>query len=357
MVKIFQFGDLHDSRRFSAVADFLKGRKDIDAGVFVGDLGNGWEYNTAYQEAQEEKQEILQGLNSPVSEQEMMLVQIVQQLNQFGGVKNAEKLLTAGVLGEHTEEIEEMVGICKQNEELIPEAISKYNAFVKANKADLEKAHRLPLEAALKLAERDAKQANDAFKKMGIPIVGIPGNHDLFNIYQHLNCIHWLDKQGPKTVAGIKFGGVMNWCKPLDLTVKDANLYQHVEDDVLCSDVEKDGDKDKEKKFYEQSKTIQRFKDVSIDCLVSHQGFVDKMTVPHGSYAAAKHVLDTKKPKLNFCGHVHGKGMYDDTHGYQALKSTDRFAYVVHIDDASKKIKKIEVYEWVYEDDQAKLAT
>ncbi|MBI5065479.1 hypothetical protein HZA97_04520 [Candidatus Woesearchaeota archaeon] len=349
--KIFQFGDLHDPRKYSAVRQFMQSRSDINVGVFVGDAFEGKTYAEKYQEALKKE---MSGLKNNLSPDEAKLLQIAQMVQANGGIENLEKALIENKDSELNEQISQLVGVYRQNEDKIQVAAQKQNKFVHDNKDKIQAAQKKTLEAVLGMAKKDAQAANKELSQVKQKIVGIPGNHDLVNIYEHLSAIHWLDKKGPIKVGGLSFGGMIN-CGDKDRIVPSEELYAHFEKDVPYERIEEflksNGSASDLKEFYENNAVVKRCKGQSIDCLVTHKGF-DGFAGGFGVNAGAKKAFETMKPKLQLCGHIHGAGLYDDTKGYQGLKSTEKYAYVIHVDNDTKEIEKVEVYKWVYKKDK-----
>lgn len=349
--KIFQFGDLHDPRKYSSVRQFMQSRSDIDVGVFVGDCFEGKLYAEKFQEVLKTE---MGKLNNNLTPDDAKLLQIAKIVQTNGGIEALEKALVENPDPELTDQISQIVDNYKQNEAQIQGVIQKQNKFVHDNKDKIQAAQKKSLEAVLGMAKKDAQAANKELSQVRQKIVGIPGNHDLVNIYEHLSAIHWLDKKGPIKVGGLSFGGMIN-CGDKDRIVASEELYAHFEKDVPYERIEEflknNGSASDLKEFYANNPVVQRCKGQSIDCLVTHKGF-DDFAGGFGVNAGAKRAFETMKPKLQLCGHIHGQGLYDDRKGYQGLKSTEKYAYVIHVDNDTKEIEKIEVYKWVYKKDK-----
>lgn len=217
--------------------------------------------------------------------------------------------------------------------------------------------------------------ADNMLKKSKHKYLGVLGNHDPNYVHQ-MQGIHWLDKDGPVEVKGLKIAGAQNMPETEIIQQFPKDLYAGRERDKYISDIEKfikeTGTKEDLDNFRKSNPVYQRLvketKEKTADILVAHTG-IEKLALEerkdgqkidwqYGAGLAlwAKDKVLRKEPLIMMCGHVHPQPLYLNENGYQGLRASNERAYLVHVNTETKQIEQIDVYKRVYKKTKQKAA-
>lgn len=250
------------------------------------------------------------------------------------------------------------IGVIEDAKQLVKEA---------EKTGDKENAKKLFNESIMVLIQYFLTASN-MLKQSKHKYLGVLGNHDPNDVHQ-MQGIHWLDKDGPVEIKGLKIAGAQNMPETEIIQEFPKELYAGRERDKYISDIEKfikeTGTKEDLDNFRKSNPVYQRLvketKEKTADILVAHTG-IEKLALEERkdgqkidwTYGAglALWVKDKtlkKEPLIMLSGHVHPQPLYVKEHGYQGLRSSNEYAYIIHVNTETKQIEKIEVYQKVYE--------
>jgi Icc-related predicted phosphoesterase len=203
-------------------------------------------------------------------------------------VEKAQKMEQAGAT---REDLESLISEAKNIQLKIGE--------LEKNDPNVEKIHDVALEGFRGYQTAEAKAVDQVLGKSSKPVYGVTGNHDPVWLYQAMDNVHFLDKEGSVEIKGIKFAGTPSTYESVRGIPMDD--YSHLGDYV----VEAMGG------TVESSPEYNRLKNEDFDVLATHAGVADRIAndtmMQNQPDSIMYKLMKEKGAKLNLSGHFHGE--------------------------------------------------
>jgi len=360
----FHFKDEQDlEARVKAMAD-LAAKEQVDAAFLLGDFFNdqAQEYAGFWQLRKEEEQRMKSLPKDAVNDYQMFV-----QIQQLGGPEKLMQLLQSGQLNKNDAQgVTQLLQQFQQRGPHLEDSLKTMKEFLQWR----QDAYKQSSEAMLTYAKQQYETLNDALEAFDVPLLGVRGNHDFDGVYETLSNITFVEKTGGVDLNGLVIQAAPNVYEQ----VGPGEVYKTLERDLATHPqdlqmivqyiAQKDGEGEA-KKYVEQVQsgnpydvpeyikemidTYKRLKGKQGDVLLTHKGpdqLAKQGDRDYGSGIGLHHIIKEMDPSIILGGHIHDDGAFDDSHGYQGLRSSDKVVYINHIDTDSKRIVAIDVYKW-----------
>lgn len=389
LVKLLQASDVHDetvgAKRFKGIVN-LANQVKVDGMLLIGDFFDKQDVALSQFLRQRNLPKIRERLEKYTPKEKENFGIAYGLYQQLGGLEGAKRRVNSPDLpDEERKNILELIKLYEANQVEIDKLWKEHAEWSR----DLE---QKVTKKVLAESKKRYEGLDKILTKYAGPVLGIRGNWETDSAYEAnvMKKLKLVEKEkSPVKIKGLSFVGAPNW---YEAVVGKGGLpigvYEKMEHDFV--DPEEDDDpkstaeqvatfikkhapdefdryvanvnaggnpKDIPVAALEKHPVYARLKNKA-DVLLTHKG-PDKMALRQDGFNTRsgwclEHAVENNvQPSIILGGHIHGKGLYDDSNGYQGLRSSDRRVYVTTIDDVSKKITQIDVYKWADREKQA----
>lgn len=369
VVKVLQGSDFHFKddedleARVHAMAQ-LADKAQVDAAFLLGDFFNdqAQEYAGFWQLRQEEQDRMKSLPKETVNDYQLFV-----QVQQLGGPEKLVQLLQSGQLNEtDAQSVMQLLQQFEQRGPHLKESLKPMQEFMEWRK----KAYDESSEKMLEYAKQQYQTLNAALESFNVPLLGVRGNHDFDGAYEILSNITFVEQTGGVNLKGLIVQAAPNVYEHMGpqevYKTLERDLATHPQDlqMILQQIAQKDGE-DAAKEYMKKVKsgnpydvpehikevidTYKRLQGKPGDILLTHKGpdeLAKQGDRDYGSGIGLYHIIQEMEPSIILGGHIHDDGAYDDSHGYQGLRSSDKVVYINHIDTDTKKLVAIDIYKW-----------